>query len=802
MYKANDARLVPFPKDQLHPDKKTAKWHYDYAVAMYSHILNSRTELQYNNLEELKENRLYGAGDQDYRQYMKMLLDLEDNELLRQEFGNDMIAKGYMNVNFKDIVSVLPKFKSIIIGIFTSLEHEVDCYSYNEMATDAREDLKWDLWVKTQYQDLFNQVKDFIKAQKDEQYIPASVRELELFEQLGGLKLKEEIAMEMVISECDKASDWTAIEEQILSDMFDLNMMCIRDYVDPVTGMVRKRRVDPINSGVIKSSDGKVIKGAELRMMSIAEIRQRGIIYIDNNDSVSNLTPEEIESKLMAVSRSYDSMFGNSHADYSLIHNPDEHPYGYDHIVVPVLECEFVTTDRRVKSKRNLPGGGTGMFTERKKEINSSNEKYVYEDVQVVRTVNWIVGTKMICSDFGLMHNIPRPKLSEANTSFHFVKLPGKSLARRCKRPADDIQLANLRIQNGIAIAVPDGFAYEYSTLKVPTKDGKDLDFLDIIKMHTQTGRYVFSAKSPRGAPITSGQPVFPLAGGMGKILEESMKIIEKSILEIQTYTGLNEFVDGSNPTPRVGLGVGEMAQVSANNSLRSVYNGLIRLRERSSANVALRVQVMSKASGGINAYADIIGMPAWKALQLGSSFDGMVQTVKYMALPTQQERMELEMALEKAMSVGKNGEPLITLSDYFAIKRLIKSKSSLKLAQVLLAERERIAAAQADERARANMEYNAQIEMQASQQKSAAEKELKLFESRLEALKETHKTDEMIRLYKELKKLGIQNVPGIPDIKTELANTPPAGTPAAEQVEQAANAPAGNMFTPASNVQ
>lgn len=787
MYIHKDDKIYPYPKEFTPVNQKNAKWHLDYAKALYSHVISGKTQLNVAGLSDLQENRAYGAGNQDWKQYQTQLLDLSSQTTINKTV-DDMIAKGWMNVNFKDIVAVLPKFKSIIIGLFTTQKHEVDCYGYNEMATDAREELKYELWTKATFKDLIKTVKEFIgDTQEETQFIPSSVRELQMFEQLGGLKLKEEIGMETVIAESENVSDYTSIEEDLISDIFDTKMMCTQDYIDVNTGMVRIRRVDPLNIGVVLDADGKkVLKAAEIRYMSVAELRGHTLIKIED-DKEEVLSGEALEQSLVKMCRQFETQLGNGIMPGSLF-NPDpaNQPYSYDYMVFPVVQCEFVTTDRRSKVERPLRSGVKGMFTENeiKKPGKVGDKEYMFEDVRVVRQVSWIVGSNVIFRH-GLIYDMPRPSHNSVNTTYHFAKIDGVPYARMCKRAADDIQLANLRIQNGLAMAKPNGFAYEYSNLNIPTKDGKNLDFLDIIKMHTQTGSYIFSARSPRGAPIKTGDPIIPVTGGIGPLLAECITIVQKAINDIQMILGLNEVMDGSTPNPRIGVGVSELAAASSNNALRQIYNRLIRVREETASNIALRVQGIAKRSGGFDGYAELIGKPAWKALQVGNSFTGIMQTIHFIAAPTEQERNEMQVSLEKAMAVGKNGTPLLTTSDYFAVKRMIKARSSLKLVQVLLAERERLATLEQLQREQINMKTNAELGMAAEKQKSQSKIDEQTALSKLKREEETHKVNEEIRKYKELKAMGIQNVPGMPDIKAELENAPAPGSPEEAEIQK-----------------
>ena len=96
-------------------------------------------------------------------------------------------------------------------------------------------------------------------------------------------------------------------------------------------------------------------------------------------------------------------------------------------------------------------------------------------------------------------------------------------------------------------------------------------------------------------------------------------------------------------------------------------------------------------------------------------------------------------------------------MSEYFAIKRILRSGGGLKFAQVLLAHREsrRIEAeakAQVD-----NMTMNSENQLKAEAAKSDTKLREITLESQLKKEEETHKTNEAIRLEERKSQLRIQ---------------------------------------------
>lgn len=256
-----------YPDDDLPAEMKNEKWYLQYAKAFYASFMNNNTELSSDVYDDILLGRQYGAGRQSSDQYKDILIG-------KKEIA-DASRKAWMNVNFKDIISVAPKFRRIIVGIFESQDHEIVCSAINEAANDEREEMKWQAWVKKQEGDFLKSVDAYTGVKGNEsEYEPASLEELELYASMGGFKLRTEVALEGALTFVDYESDWKMIKQKIIGDAIDCGIMMVKDYTDIPTKRVLKRYVDPYNSFYTMDENNQVSKFAEIRYYTMANIRR------------------------------------------------------------------------------------------------------------------------------------------------------------------------------------------------------------------------------------------------------------------------------------------------------------------------------------------------------------------------------------------------------------------------------------------------------------------------------------------------------------------------------------------------
>jgi len=225
----------------------------------------------------------------------------------------------------------------------------------------------------------------------------------------------------------------------------------------------------------------------------------------------------------------------------------------------------------------------------------------------------------------------------------------------------------------------------------------------------------------------------------------------------MRELTGITDVVSASDPNPEVGLGQSQMAAVASSNALKPIFMGYRTIYLNTMRGSIMRLQVVAKSSGGDSLYNRIIGMDSWRAIKIGSKRPLADYGLDVNVLPTPEDRQSIELQLQKASAAGKNGKPAISTSDYFAVRRMISSGSSLKAVQVFLANREMKQAQEDSRLQKENMEQNTKSAMAIQEQKEQAAIKFKKFE-----------TDQDIRL--EYAKLLFKSIlEGDPQRQNEL---------------------------------
>lgn len=743
-YKAYSAA---YPSSDIDPTQKNEQWHRQYAISLYANYVQGLTAIQVEEHEQIRVNRQYGAGRQSAEGYKDALLGRLDLNKNGQLEGR----KSWANIDFNKIISVAPKFRRIIIGMFETQEHKVECNAVSEQAQVDKEDQKWKLWAEEDQKDFIQLIDKITGAKpKPKTYEPKTLEELELFDSMGGFKLQVEVAMEPALDFIHHFSGWPEIKSEMIGDAIDTGKMMCKDFTDPVTQKVGVRYVDPENSIYVLDENKGVSKFAELRYYSIENLRKE----------LPHLKDEEINT--LAVS--FRNYCGN---EQRLTNNIVDEKTGlkrYDDYIIPVLECEFGDTDVEYKTERKAKDGGTMVYTEPYKNgtpkvYNTETRKTNAIRIKVFRRAKWIVGSD-ICWDYGMQYDVPRPDKCDPKSSYHVKIMPGLPIMQQIIPNLDQIQLANLKIQNALAMAPGAGIAYEFSSLQGMTIGGKGMDPMDIIKMHRQASSFVYKATTHRGGMISpmAGKPFQELPGGIGQLLGELITIINMNLEQIRDVTGVNQVTDASSPESKQGLGVSQLAVSATTNSLKPIYSTYIKIYEECFANCTTRVLMSAKYnSGKVWVYEKSIGKTAQQVLKQGAEYGFEAMGIKVHALPTQKEIMDIEQQLQIAMTAGRNGQPAITMSEAFAVKRMINSGASLKYAEMFLAYRDQKNKEYDEKMQQENMAINAKNAQETETLKAKLLEEAAQKEHEREKDLKTHEANEEIRVARETLPIELQ---------------------------------------------
>lgn len=661
------------PRHDVDPKLKNEPlWNKEFAEYIYSSEMQNKSVTFCGKRDKIRELRKYSNSEQDITKYQDLMIGkLKQGETKR---------KGYANLNF-EILSLAPKFKRIVLGIVEGIDFDISADAMDETSGVERETIKWNLWAKKEFKSLYEKASEVIGMSfQKEDYLPENLEQLELFDKMGGFKLKTEIGIENGFLHTDNISDKDEVRKRNFTDLYVLNVAAIRDFVDFQTQEVKYKYLDPDKLIVIGGEEDPNFKNASaygyLTYYSIAEILK-----------VTNLTEPEVRD----IAERFSGKFGNP--DDNIYYDDDQNKYAYDDWVVPVLDCEMETVDNYYKTKRkDKHGEGYKIYPEQYGKVyNNANKKTEVADIKVWRRCKWIIGTEKVF-DYGLQYDMPRPKPSDALSSFHVYKIDGKSIQEQIMQLLDSLQLTWIRYQNLKATGKLSGISVEFSTLQNMSLGGKKLSPIEALKVYTQTNVLLYKANAQGSSYYSpnSGSPVNVLPSGFPQDLAAIVSSFKTDIDLINEITGINDVVAASSPNPNVGLGQSKLAIGAANNNLKEIITARKQLYKATAINCALRLQVVAKGSKGDTIYNNILGKGIWKALKISSKRPFTSYGINISPKIDVESREKIELRLETGIQSGKNGKAALTMSEYFAISRMLSSGTSMKNIGVYMANKER----------------------------------------------------------------------------------------------------------------
>lgn len=667
-----------FPSDDIEADKKGATWCRQYQEAIYSMFMRDRAAITSSDRVLMGINRLYGKGMQPVDKYKPAVLGVKPNAGPQSAATSaDFLRKGLVNINW-EILSVIPKFKAVVLGLFEGIDHTIEADSIDENAGAEKEEQVYASWFEATHGERFRKMLADIGIESaPQQYLPDSLEEAQVYNELGGFKLKEEIALE----ECVEAtftliSDWITLKRKLLEDALDIAISACRDEFDPEISMMVTKYVDPM--GLIAQ---------HTRETDFNNSKYFGH-FEDYTISQLRVLTGMNEEALQSLAVSYCGYNGNPNLDtwnsFNLFDN-STNSWGYDSFKMNVFCSEWQSVNKDYKTYRKKNGVDIVQKEKYGKEWNTENRKTQITDVRLWYASKWIVGSTVVF-EYGPLNDQARPTIKASRSSYHVYKFPGKSLVETLEPNADMIQLAFLKMQNGLAQAGPAGEAIEISALSNITIAGKNLSPLEILTIKLQTGRLLYKGTTHKGVVnMPGGIPIQPMDVGVGKILADSVQIIEAQLMLMRQAIGIDEY---STASAQPGQGTATEAKIAVsatNNVLKPMYAGILYLKTSLATSLGNRIPIIvDNDPAAYKAYSGIIGEVKVKALKLAASKGLIYYGIKMVPKASENDRQRIAQSAESALLSGKNGIPQLTWPEYMRVMRMLETGNT-KFADSLL---------------------------------------------------------------------------------------------------------------------
>lgn len=688
-------------------------------------------------------NRLFGMGRQPMQEY-KDILDLDgENSVIQLIYEPLPIAIPFVN-RIKDRYNQrIEKISCNAIDPFTT-----------EKKQTAKNNAKFKLNEKDKIQSLQQQAGVQIESYDDND--PQSEEEIEI--EFGyNYKEREEVIMQELINIVFYDNDYTGvIKDRLLDDLIHCGYAGTKTYIDG-SGRIKIRFIRPENliTSYTEWSDFRDWEYlGEVFYMNIAEIRLKYPGKIDEED-------------LFELSLSMVGKYGNPN-DFSYDWNPmwsTALARPYDGFKVEVVELD-VKTLYNLKYKTGLDKFGKETLDKVKKMPKGdnalvSNPYYVsYTGVMIADTeylLEWQLSKDMVK---------PQDNLQEIISQFAVYmygnqKMVNKPMMETMIPSIKKMQLIDLKQQNIIAAAMPDGYDVDISTMSdvdIGVGEGA-LNPFELYKIKKQTGIGFYKhleddGTGQRREPITANN--VPFSGKLEQLRQEWNAEFDT----LMKVTGDNNLNSGIITNQAVSQEVVKQASQTGQSASNYLYNAYLNITQRTAKLAQLRgwdILVFGKKGHNFyDGYRKALGTNKIEYLRVEATddFEKTNFDTQIKAIIDDSEQAFLEQNIAACLTQKE-----ITLSDAIDVRKLaiIDVDYASYMLSARIKRRQKEAAAQA----LANSKQNTEQQVEAAKAKSDGLMEL-------EQLKHSNKMAEMAQEQNNSKETEILKSVGI--LKAEVA--------------------------------
>jgi len=686
------------PGDDFDPSKKKDDkiWFRKKAEWLYSLWLNGNAYIPFATTNEFARLRRYAQGNQPNAKYMDILCPVDTHTGER---------KGYMNISW-DTLPIYSAFRDRARGALNKFDYATSVQCLDESSINEKGMMKWMSYIKEQNKEWEQTIRALVGLEEEPEQEklpmkPRSIQEMEMIASMGGYQLPIEAAFESLLRKSEELSEWDEIKVKIEEDLIDIGYIAVQDYTDPVSGKPRVRYVDPQYLIIASNRDNAyttVADAGEVRFFTVGELKDYGF---DDN-------------QIKEMAQAYQGMYGNP-AFNTLWRNG---AWVWDQLTlfrVAVMDYDFESFDTYTFEYRNI-NGQEKPFKLPFDQEPAKPKKNKYEKNKYARRyrAKWVIGTNIVF-DYGYQYNQIFDSQNRPKSSYSVYRVADRSMTSRCVAVIDDLHLALYKFRNAWAMAAPSGFAVEWGSLSNMKSGENKMSPMDIIKIYRQNGQLLWKASMENGRVLNNGQPpIFPIEGGLGRILQEFMQTFEMHINTIRQLTAIGQGLDGNVSTGDLLKGTLQIAEASMTDTLRPCLLAYKRVKSRALDNLCLRWQ-LHLASEDINEIEEGVNGKLI-SLTYNDVSKRRIQVKCDMIIDDSQKQLLLG-AAQQSMQQAKSGGIGITYLDFVFILQAIE-RGQIKYASMWLAYREELAQQQQMMMQQQNMQMNGQNMQQQEQMK------------------------------------------------------------------------------------
>lgn len=684
-------KKLNYPDSSVNPDKKGAEYHKQWGEKIYTLFLNRQSWLTSSEYTQIDALRAWSDGKQDVSEILDWLIgkkekpkDLGTIDADGFDLGGsgnvEKKRKAWSNIDATP-VSVFPKIKSKIQEQIRSMYYEMSVNAIDSFSAKEEEHEKYRLWFYKQNKKWLDTQKELagIKVEEEQQFMPENLEELELYAATGGFKMPYSISMEDLIRHTFDISSWDKdVAEKIRADLINLGYAIIREEFDRELKRVVVKYSDPKYSGVQYGKNGykDTEFGYELEWVEISKVRQR--LNLNYQDAA-------------ALAFSFSDMYGNPGVEkfdsYNNIHTNDNGAewLGFDFYKVPVFTYEFIDIDNeqyvaftdRFGDSRTKPYRGELQDNE---ELRQDQDRYV-------RQGKWIVGTQHIY-DYGIKEYIPRDSFSRPRTSYRAIRMNTTPILQQVLPYIKGLQLAWMKLQQAIALAVGNGFAVDIGSIKnIAIGKGNNWDPLEVLDYYRQSTFLMFRQKtSLSGLSRYSTPPIIPIQNRTYDNIKAQFEAMDFFMTQIENTCGISMVSTGKTPDPDVAKFNMQVAIQGTNDIINNIARAQTDLQEDISVNICYRIRSYCRVNENVRkSYESVIGKHRMKAVMMAEK-NHVEYGISIEASDITEEKRNIMAMIQSAITpTGSGDQAKLSPSEAIIILDMIHQRQNLRRIGLIL---------------------------------------------------------------------------------------------------------------------
>ena len=708
---SNQYQNVPFPKNNIDPEKKDGKWLLQYAKAGWGECTGYN--IFYHARETYAEYRNYAYGRQTIDRYKPAL-------------GVDKAADASpLNITW-GVRPVLSKYMDIITSIMMNVGRKAIATPIDSLAKDKADQYFADVRAKILMRDALLQVNPELAQSpylKPEPGEPENMEELEM-QMAYGFKFNMAMEAEMGIELVQYQNNLPQKRSQVIKDLVHLGVGGYKDWLDE-NGKACFRDCDPSNvimSWCKKADFSDKLYVGEVLEVPIAELTQ----YFDDED--------------IEIIR--------SNARNAIVFDDRNYSTKNEKLKAPVLDLEIKTWNDIVYS-REINNAGNKVYKKRayenitnpervKEESNiydletrSFKKKYFSKKVECWYKIKWVIGTDFYYED-GKVENQKRPKeaLQTSESSYHFQavnfqNMTAQGMVERLKDIVDEYQLTVYKIQDFKNKWLPYLIEIDLDALEATAlgKGGVTWTPEKILDLAFQTRALVVRKKDISGINVNY-KAVDIHQTGMAAELAPLMGDLARLLQEMNDVTGLNPVTDSTGSGERKLKSTAILDQQATNNALSPLMFAEKMLFESLSKGCIMRL-IQAVKMGKIEGVMTALGGNTVKFIQVSPDISLYAWGIKIADVPTDDDVA----LIMQQMGLGQS-QNLFRPQDIFIIKSMDNLKAMEQMIGYLYEKRVKEEREYEMQKINANNEGNQKtvvVSEQAKQQTLQMEYQLKM---------------------------------------------------------------------------